>query len=164
MLMQFAMLGTEKMKIGEQHWGFSQKAGQTVDVSSAAPHYKLLTLNSFSTPPTFHIFLVIRQQSMLLCVAWAHCFSSLTDFYTFFSNSKVFTVSAFQNKHGTQFSFTSRGAQEEQSSRGWSAQTLHTFSSCEHYYNSFFMKVQLDWPYLLPREYVICRDGRDTEK
>lgn len=84
MLMQFGMLGTKKMKTGKQHWGFSEKAGQTVDVSSAAPHYKLLTLNSFSTPPTFHIFLVIRQQSMLLCVAWAHCFSSLTDFYTFF--------------------------------------------------------------------------------
>lgn len=61
--------------------GFSQKAGGTVDVSSAAPHYNLLTLNSFSTPPTFHIFLVIRQQSMLLCVAWAHFFSSLTDYY-----------------------------------------------------------------------------------
>ena len=64
--------------------GFSQKAGETVDVSSAAPHYNLLTLNSFSTPPTFHIFLVIRHQSMLLCVVWAPCFSSLTDYYTSF--------------------------------------------------------------------------------
>ena len=62
--------------------GFSQQAGGTVAVSSAAPHYNRLTLNSFSTPPTFHIFLVIRQQSMLLCVAWAHCFSGLTDFYS----------------------------------------------------------------------------------
>lgn len=63
--------------------GFSQKAGGTVDVSSAAPHYNLLTLNSFSTPPTFHIFSVIRQQSMLLCVAWA-VFLVLQTTITFF--------------------------------------------------------------------------------
>lgn len=74
-----------RRKLGEQYWGFSQKAGGTVDVSSAAPHYNLLTLNSFSTPPTFHIFLVIRQQSMLLCVVWAHCFSSLTASILLFS-------------------------------------------------------------------------------
>lgn len=87
-------------------------------MSSAAPHYNLLALNSFSAPPTFHIFLVIRQQSILLCVAWVHCFSSLTDFCTFFSPSRnVITISAFQNKYEAQFSFTSRRTKGEHSSR-----------------------------------------------
>lgn len=81
--MQFGTVGTEKTKTGRARVGFSHKAGRTVDVPSAAPHHNLLTLDSFSTPPTFHIFLVIRQQSMLLCVASAHCFSSLSDVYTF---------------------------------------------------------------------------------
>lgn len=90
---------------GQPRLGSAQQAGGTVYVSSAAPHYSLLTLNSFSAPPTLHIFLVIRQQSTLLCVAWAHCFSSLRDFYAFFfSNRKVIAVSAFQNKYGAQFS------------------------------------------------------------
>lgn len=75
--------GPEKTKPGRAMLpGLFSAGSGTVDVSSAAPHYNLRTLNSFSTPPTFHIFLVIRQQSMLLCVAWAHCSSGLTDFYS----------------------------------------------------------------------------------
>lgn len=55
----------------EQPQGGRQAGGRGRDVPSAAPHYNLLSLNSFSTPPTFHIFLVIRQQSTMSCVAWA---------------------------------------------------------------------------------------------
>lgn len=97
-------------------------AAGTVDVSSAAPHYSLRTLNSFSTPPTFHIFLVIRQQSMLLCVAWAHCSSGLTDFYSlgfFISNRKIIAVSLPSRINmGLNSLFTSKRAQEEYSLRG----------------------------------------------
>lgn len=107
-------LEQRRSRLGGTAIGLFSKGRQDSDVPSAAPHYNLLGLNLFSTPPTFHIFLVIRQQSMMLCVPWVHCFSSLIDFYTFFfiflNNRNVTAVSAFLNKFGAQFSFTYKTA------------------------------------------------------
>lgn len=142
--MQSGTLSTDKTKTGrEQRWGFSQKAGGTVDVSSAAPHYNLLTLNSFSTPPTFHIFLVIRQQSMLLCVVWAHCFSSLTASILLFSRiEKLLLFLPSKINMGLDSLLPPGEHKRNNSWSGRSAQNVHTLSSCERHYNSLFTKVK----------------------
>lgn len=148
MLMHCGAPGIEQTMPGSTASGLFWKGRRESDVPSAAPHYNLLTLNSFSTPPTFHIFLVIRQQSTMLCVAWDHCFPSPTDVYTFLpAIEMLFLFLPSRIKMGLNFILPS-GQNKRKPIEGMQCLELTYIFLNENYRKSFLMKVKLGWLYL----------------